>query len=288
VFLLKNRAIISVTGLDSSRFLQDIITNDIGNASYDSLLYAMLLTPQGKFLSDLFIRKIQNGFYLDIPTHSKDSIIKKLNMYKLRADVQIEDISDDYKVYASHKMGPEFSSPDPRDPSLGYRSMSDRKSITSDGRVIEEVLSEFEDELNEDTYEITRINLKIPDADADFIYEKSFPLEYNAVEINAVNFNKGCYIGQEVITRTYNRGVVRKKLFLLESLSTTNPAKGETIFFEFQDNTKIELGISLGFYGNIGLGLLNIEKAIKYKDETLTALNTLNNTRCNIKILEVH
>lgn len=245
IFYLSHRAILELKGADSAKLLQGLITNDINNADSSAILYAFMLTPQGKFLYDFFIYKTEEGFYLDVLKARKEEIIAKLNMYKLRSAVVIKDVSEQLKVYASLEAFSDMTLPDPRNLALGYRLISDQQLP-----VVSSTLP----------LDLARIKQKIPDAESDFIYEKSFPLEYRALELNAISLSKGCYVGQEVISRTYHRGVVRKTIFLLKVMQGKSPAKGQEILQE-----KNKIGIALGFYGDLGLGLLNIEEVEKNK-----------------------
>jgi folate-binding protein YgfZ len=253
--VLDNRGVIQITGDDSSDFLQGLISNNINKAEYDKLIYAMMLSPQGRFLTDYFILKIEGGYLLDTTSYNLPEIIKKLNNYKLRSKVEIADVSGKYRVLASlEKIDSQFSQ-DPRNKEIGFRK------ITED-------FSQLQIEpFNE--YESLRIKLKIPDAQLDFIYDRSFPLEYGSVELNAIDFLKGCYVGQEVTARIFHLGVIRKKLMNLEIHSSEFiPAKGTEITV---DNQKI--GIVLGVNHKSGLALVNIEDYNKVKGKPLVANN---------------
>lgn len=238
---LSNRSVIKVTGKDAEPFLQGLISNDINKCSNESLLYSMLLSPQGRFLYDFFILKIEGGFLLDCPKKYVLEIISKLSLYKLRQEIDIVNLSQTHKVFVSDKQLDGFLI-DPRCSEMGYRIISS-KDFSSETKVAE--------------YEELRIKKLIPDADKDFVYNKSFPLEFGANELNAIDYKKGCYVGQEVTARTNYRGVVRKKLYRFEA--NTDVKSGSEIHASGE-----KIGVALGMEGNFGLCLLNIEDYEKH------------------------
>jgi folate-binding protein YgfZ len=253
--VLSNRGVLKIVGKDAESFLQGLITNDVRKASKDSLLYSMMLNPQGRFLYDFFILKIDDGFLLDCPKNYLQEIIKKLKMYKLRSEVEILETA--YSVLISDVLQDGFFI-DPRSSNMGWRTISD-SVVDSNVR----------------DYEITRIKNLVPDAEKDFIYNKSFPLEYGANNLNAIDYKKGCYVGQEVTARTNYRGVVRKKLFSFES----------DVVIDKESEIKVgdnKIGIVLGMFENLGLCLLNTEEYEKFslaKSDFLVGDNkiTINN-----------
>ena len=252
---LENRGVIKVSGLDSRLFLQGLITNDINKASCDKLTYAMMLSPQGRFLTDFFILKNGDGYLLDSARFNLLDIVNRLNNYRLRAKVEISDISSECKVLASSQKLDNFFLQDPRNEAMGYRKIAtDFEQVN--GRSFDE-------------YEKTRIKLKIPDAEADFIYDKSFPLEFGAVELNAIDFLKGCYVGQEVTARTYHIGVIRKKLMNLEIQPQSLPLlKGTEITANSQ-----KIGIVLGTNNCLGLALVKMDDYNAHSNQKLFADN---------------
>jgi folate-binding protein YgfZ len=244
-FWLNNRGVVRVSGVDAASFLQGLISNDINKAEEKRLLYALFLSPQGKFLYDLFIlRELDSSFIIDLPLLYVGEFLKKLAMYKLRSEVALEDVSDSYKVFFSESKN-DISSPDPRNTELGYRTIS--KDI-----------SDFKEGL--DIYEQNRIRLLIPDAEKDLIYNKSFPLEYGLEKLNAIDFKKGCYIGQELTARTYHRGEVRKQLY---KFSSDHSLAKEAVI----NSNGEKIGIILGMFGKHGLCLLRKEELAQASDK---------------------
>lgn len=246
-FILSNRSVIKIEGADASSFLQGLMTNDIKKATSETLLYAMFLSPQGRFLADFMINKVVDGFLLDIPAWNKDEIIKKLSVYKLRAQAQIIDLSESIQVVAdlTYDITAENFFKDPRSDEIGSRGF-----VTSDSS------SGF---LPMEVYNIKRIELKIPDAEYDFFYDRSLPLEFRAIQLAAIDFNKGCYVGQEVTARTHHRGVVRKTLFNFEVMDgLLPPEKGSEII-----SAGNKIGTILGGSNKFGLALINFEELEK-------------------------
>jgi tRNA-modifying protein YgfZ len=232
---LKNRAVLSVSGNDAKSFLQGLVTNDIQKLTAGNMIYALMLTPQGRFLYDFFITERDGGLLLDVQKSHIDAIMKKLKMYKLRA--QVDFALTELRVYVSEDKLDELSIQDPRSSVLGYRT------ITS-----------AEYELSEDEwYHKARISAKIPDADMDMEYERSLPMEMNCDKIGAIDFQKGCYVGQEVTSRMRYRANIRKTLYVIESENQIT--KGSEVEFDGR-----KLGVMLGGIENEYLALFNIEE----------------------------
>ncbi len=189
---LNDRAIIEISGSDRRRLLQGLITNNVEKASSSNLIYSAMLNAQGRFLYDFFIFEIDEKLMIDCAADRRDEIMKKLNFYKLRSQVEIKK-NDELKVFYNQENKGFI---DPRSPKLGSRFY--QKNLSAEQ-------SSF--------YHFNRISLKIPESDHDLTYEKSFILEFGFDDFNAIDYNKGCYVGQELTARTHYRGEIRKKLF---------------------------------------------------------------------------
>ena len=237
---LTNRGILSVSGIDSLAFLQGIVTNDVERVSSSHSIYAAILSPQGKYLSDFFIVKFGSGFLLDCPANQINELTKRLSTYRLRAKVDIEDQSKIYNVISvigkkAHsdtglseipgKTVP-FSEGmvfvDPRLIELGIRAIlpttSTQKFLNKFGYSAESMAS----------YKAAQFSLGVPDGGDDKILKQAFPLEVGFDELNAISFDKGCYIGQEVTTRMKIRKLVKKRLVPMV-FSGSAPKPGSTI-----------------------------------------------------------
>ncbi len=198
---LPKRALIQLEGPDKVSFLQGLITNDVTTLEQGKPIYAALLTPQGKFLFDLFIFQIEDVFLIDCERERTSELIKRLSMYKLRSKVEITDLRDTYKVFAvsdKQLMPNEIQIIDPRLKELGYRLYTKNQSI---------------DLKLSNNYENHRISLGVPDGSRDIPIDKGVILEYGFDELQAIDWKKGCYMGQELTARTRYRGLVRKRLF---------------------------------------------------------------------------
>lgn len=196
ICLLKNRSVLKLTCKDTHTFMQGLITQDITLLGQQPLLYSLLLSPQGKFQYDMFLWQAGDALYID--TDRVDDLYANLNRFKLRSDVQIE--KTDLNVYASlvemaDQIGDTFK--DPRHSDMGYRLYS---KATLDAKMT------LED------YDNHRIALTIPDGARDMSVDKSIPLEWNMDQLKAISWDKGCYIGQELTSRTKHLGLIKKRV----------------------------------------------------------------------------
>lgn len=197
-----DRSIIKVAGADSVSFLQGVLTNDIPAMTSPSLQYNLMLTPTGRFHFEALVFSYNNdeALYIDTPTAFVDEFYKRLRMYKLRANVTLEILEPSAKVVTSHNQDDHGCLlKDPRHQDLGFR-----------GIIFDNI-----DILAFDTsdYNKTAMALGIPRAGYELIPETTIPLEANMEALNALNFRKGCYLGQELTTRTKHQGLVRKTLY---------------------------------------------------------------------------
>jgi folate-binding protein YgfZ len=212
--LLEDRSIVAVTGPEARSFLQGLITNDIEKVAPGRAIYAALLTPQGKILFDFLVVEGDAALLIDCHRDARDPLIKRLTMYKLRAKVQIE-AREQLAVFVGltgHAAERGVSFADPRHADLGRRTIGARAEIP--GIVA-----------NAAAYHAHRVALGVPEA-GDFGTDRMFALDADLDELHAVNFEKGCYVGQELTARMKHRGTARKRLLLIESESAL-PATGD-------------------------------------------------------------
>ncbi|MEN6541739.1 folate-binding protein [Parvibaculum sp.] len=202
--ILPERGILRVGGADARPFLQGLITNNVDLVEEAHAVYACLLTPQGKFLFDFFITADGDALLLDCDGARAADLLKRLAFYKLRADVTLENLSANRAVIAFWGEGaaPAGALSDPRLAALGYRL------VTSSP---EEALKDAAPATPAE-YHRHRIALGVGDAAHDFEPDRTFPLEVNLDELHGIDFKKGCFVGQEVTSRTKRRGSVRKRL----------------------------------------------------------------------------
>ncbi len=255
-FVLNNRAVISVKGNDGFAFLQGILTNDISPCKEGKLVYSLMLNAQGKLLYDFFIYHATGNnseFWLDCPKEYLNDLIDKFKLYKLRADVAINLAADMAVVIAEksnaiNAMDKLFL--DPRNEQMGYRGIVRFAELNNINNENNNVLR---------NYNITRLNLKLTELENDLIPGKFFPLELGLDKFNSISFNKGCYIGQEVIARTYHQGVIRKGVYLVELANFDELKHSRLKNQHIVSNDDEKIGIMLGTYGEYGLALLKTE-----------------------------
>jgi len=192
--ILDYRQVICIKGCDSKLFLQNILTNDISKLEKNGIQYSLMLTPQGKILYDFFIFRDEESFYLDCHTSYLTDIRNRLSVYKLDCDLEITD--SHFTVHVSSTKLGRYSYLDPRNKNLGYRIYT---TIGIDHHSLVQ-------------YEEMRIKHVVPEMGIDFFSEQFFSLDLNMKELNAINFNKGCFIGQEVTARMHHKKIRKKTL----------------------------------------------------------------------------
>ena len=254
---LDERSVLGISGSDAQTFLQGLTTNDILKSPENELMYSLLLTPQGRIICDFFILKSNRMILLDLPKSQKPPLIAKLKLYRLRSDVIFEDLDETLGVFVSETNEDEFHI-DPRSSKLGYRGFRNLSVAKQD---------------NQFDYHLNRIKSSIPDFDMDIEVAKSLPIDFDMNELNALSFTKGCYVGQEVVAVTHNRGTKRKKIYSAVCTRGNFPNKGTEIFVE-----NIKIGEMLGSKDNLGLLLLNMEEVAKLGNTIKNKLFTLSIT----------
>ncbi|MEM1103411.1 MAG: folate-binding protein [Pseudomonadota bacterium] len=247
ILTLASRAVLRIEGADARAFLQGLITNDIEKARGDEAVYAALLTPQGKFLFDFFLLEHEGGFLLDTAAERAGDLQKRLTLYKLRADVSIADWSSHWRVEAL--IGDAESAP-----AEGRSYIDPRLAELERRRFIEGAAAEASD--HEERYNAHRLKLGVPVSGFDIKPEKSFPLECNLDALNAVDFSKGCYVGQEVTSRTKRRGVVRKRVLAARRGEGGAPFEADAPV----TLGEAEIGRMLSFDGAAGLALIRLDR----------------------------
>ncbi len=187
---LIDRALVAVSGPDWRSFLQGLISQDVETLKPGELRYGLLLSPQGRILFDLFILGTDDGCLLDVPAAGRDALMQRLKIYKLRAKVEIA--ADDRPVAANTSEGGDGWLADPRLPALGFRAYG----VAGGGGL--------------DAYDAHRLALGAP-GPADWGDDKLYALEADLDLLNAIDFHKGCFIGQETASRMKRRGQVKSR-----------------------------------------------------------------------------
>lgn len=189
---MSERVVLRLSGADTSKFLNDLVTNDLSGMA-DGLVYAALLTPQGKYLFDFFLSSDWEDVLLDVAASRAPALAQRLAMYKLRADVTIADSG--LHVHRGLGAAPAGAFADPRHDALGWRMYADTPQT-------------------DDTvdWDALRVEHCIPEAEAELIADGSYILESGFERLNGVDFRKGCYVGQEVTARMKHKTELRKGL----------------------------------------------------------------------------
>lgn len=197
---LTSRALIAVSGPDARPFLDNLLSNRVDDLKPGEARAALLLTPQGKFLFDLFViapppDEPQDILLLDVQADRREALIQRLTMYRLRAKVQVETVDGAVWAAWGADPGPGWI-PDPRLAELGWRGYG-REAPSDQG---------------EDAYDAHRLQLGAPDPARDCEPDKTFPLEADFDLLRAIDFHKGCYVGQETTSRMKRRSAVKTRM----------------------------------------------------------------------------
>ena len=237
---LTDRAVIAVSGPEARTFLQGLITNDAATIAPGHALYAALLTPQGKILFDFLIVESDASLLLDCRREARESLIKRLSLYKLRAKVEIK-ARDHLAIFAGlggEAMAGGFA--DPRLSALGTRAIAAEGEIPA--------------QTGPDEYRAHRLDLWVPEGN-DFGSDKMFALDGDLDELNAVSFHKGCYVGQELTARMKHRGTARKRLLALAAPDGTPLVRDTPVTANGQ-----EIGAVASVYGARGFAIIRLDR----------------------------
>jgi folate-binding protein YgfZ len=238
-FVKLPRDVIAISGADNRTFLQGLVSQDMDQITAETSAYSALLTPQGKYLHDFIVVQTGDVLLVDCEAGRGADLIQRLSHFRLRADVQLE-LRADLCVFAilgdgAHEamelsMKPGQTVPiadgqaftDPRASGLGCRL------IGSPAAILDWLAQAHIPEADFGTYDALRISLEIPDGSRDMEVEKSTLLESNFDVLNGIDWEKGCYMGQELTARTKYRGLVKRKLAAFQA---THPSQipGETV-----------------------------------------------------------
>jgi folate-binding protein YgfZ len=263
--LLPDRGVIKVSGADARAFLNNLVTSELEEVKPGTGRFAALLTPQGKIVVDFLVTEALGedggGFLLDCPRVLAQGLADKLGFYKLRAKVLVENLSDRLGVLAvwdgvpTDPSGPAFA--DPRDPGLGWRVLVPADLAPKAAATVGAQLVDIA------TYEAHRIACGVPRGGVDFSYGDAFPHETNMDRLHGVDFDKGCYIGQEVVSRMQHRGTARTRTVRL-ILDELGPEAG--IEIRAGDKPVGTMGSSAD---GVGLALIRLDRAADALDAEL-------------------
>jgi folate-binding protein YgfZ len=262
--LLDDRGILAVSGPDRRPFLQGLVSNDVDKVCPTASRYAALLTAQGKYLHDFMMVEAGESIWLDAEAARLGDLKRRLSMYRLRARVSLDERSDlavaaifgageaailglPSEPGAARPLGSGVAFVDPRLASLGARAILPRenaRAALADAGIAETGF---------DIYDRLRLSLGIPDGSRDLVLEKSILLESGFDELNGVDWEKGCYIGQELTARTRYRGLVKKRLTPVR-IEGPAPSPGAAVTADGR-----EIGEMRSSRDGLGLALLRIE-----------------------------
>jgi len=263
--LLPDRGVVKVAGLDARTFLNGLLTTDVAKVTPDEARFGALLTPQGKITVDFLITEAPaghgGGFLIDAPLPLAQSLADKLGFYKLRAKVTVENISESIGVLAvwdgEPAVKPDLAFADPRHEALGWRILAPDDLAQKVADLIGADLVES------DGYEAHRIATGVPRGGLDFMYSDAFPHESNMDRLHGVDFDKGCYVGQEVVSRMQHRGTARTRIVRV-TLEDFSPETGVAVL-----GGDKQLGTMGSTAGGHGLALVRIDRVADALDAGL-------------------
>ncbi len=229
--ILIHRALIRVKGTDKLAFLQGLVSNDMGKLTPKSSLFTLLLSPQGRIQFDLIVHQVGDDWFLEVDADRATALIKRLTLFKLRSDVTLELVQDRFvlsiwggSIAHALEMPAEAGATqttslwtaiiDPRNIELGARLIIDESALEKVQHCLGLTLSDLS------AYKAHRYALGVPEGGAELEVDRAIPLECGMDELNAIDWNKGCYMGQELTARTRYRGLVRKRIFPVYSGTT--------------------------------------------------------------------
>lgn len=275
---LPDRGVIALRGPDTIPFLQNLISIDVERVQPDQAGYGALLTPQGKYLFDFLIAAHDDALLLETEAERLDPLLKRLTMYRLRAKVELTDASDTFAAVAL--IGDDILSrlglgdhpgaaraldgglifTDPRLPALGARALLPATSA-------DQLLGSLDlAPLEPEAYDRHRLALGVPDGSRDLVIERATLLESGFEELKGVDFDKGCFVGQELTARMKYRGLVRKRLLPVE-LDGAPPAPGTPVLAGDHDVGELRSSIN-----GLGLALLRLARVEQADQDSVPLL----------------
>ncbi len=248
VFILNNRSILYINGLDAKDFLQNLISNDINKVTDNSSCFASLLTPQGKFLYEFIVVKHKSGYFIDCEKDQSEEILRQLNVYKIRSKVEILNLSNEFVVASigyekyltidgskdilgfTFKYREDPIILDPRNKNLGARLIINLEKLYLSLKKLG-----LKDDKVENYYARSH-KLGVVPKNLNQLKNKLFGIECNYEELNGIDFKKGCYVGQENTARIKLKNKLSKRLLPIEVI------KGDLFEDEIIYNNDVEIG----------------------------------------------
>jgi folate-binding protein YgfZ len=260
--VLEHRAVLAVGGADRREFLQGLVSNDATRVTAENAIYAALLTAQGRYLHDFIIAEIADALMIDAEAARLDDLRRRLSAYRLRAKVTITPRPElavialfgsgalaalglPAQAGAARAVAGGALCVDPRHIALGARAIVARDAVDT-------LIAGFAP-VSANAYDTLRLSLGIPDGSRDMPIEKALILEYGLEDLNAVDWRKGCYVGQELTARMKHRALVRKRLVAMR-IDGAAPAPGSPVT---RDGN--EVGELRSVAGGLALALVRVE-----------------------------
>lgn len=266
---INDRSIIEITGPDAAHFLERLITTDVEKLNVNELLPGALLSPQGKVLFDFLIGKLANGFFIDIADQLAETFAKRLKLYKLRSDVEI---SESIKQVTTISWENDSVASQNDSGFIDKRFPDNEKVIrrydknSSPTAISEAALKQWD---------LLRIQYAIPESGKDFALNDVFPHDINFDQLGAISYKKGCYVGQEIVSRMHHRGTARRRTLIAEAEQNL-PSSGA---IEANGKTIGELGTVID---RQALALVRIDRAKAAMDNGIAL--TVNNIPLTLRI----
>ena len=283
VYILEDRGILYINGVDAKEFLQNIISNDIYKVNEDNSCFASLLSPQGKFLFAFIIAKHKSGYFIDCEKSQTEGLFKQLSIYKLRSKVEIVNLSNEFVVAAFNrekflkfegskdvpgntiKYREDSILLDPRNKNLGARLIINLEKLYLSLKKLE-----LKDSPVDEYYQLSH-ELGIPQKNMNELQNKLFGIECNFEELNGIDFKKGCYVGQENTARIKLKNKLSKRLLPIEVI------EGELNQDDLIYNGDFQLGKVL-------IGNEYPFALIKYLDDNFNQENEFKSKNARLKI----
>ncbi len=266
--VLDDRGVVSLRGADARPFLQGLVTNDIDRVSPGRAVWAALLTPQGKYLHDFFVIELMDALVLDCERARIPDLIQRLVRYKLRSKVEIMDDSGDWAVAAligtdadarslvgfEGRAGPFAGGVcyvDPRYGGIGARAILPREAV-------DELASAGFARADAEEYDFRRLVNGLPDGSRDLAVDKAYLMENGFDALHGIDWDKGCYVGQELTARMRYRATAKRQLLPVE-IEGAAPEPGAAITYRDAGGTDRDAGEMRSARDGIGLALLRVE-----------------------------
>lgn len=240
---LSNRALVHITGEDAEKFVQAVITTNLDKLSADELKPGALLAPQGKIMFDFLVSRIDNGLRFDLPASIAADFAKRMTLYRLRAKAEITQLPESLVSVCWQN-----------DSASSQNDSVKRDTRFPEGLNVTRIYGRAGEIGDESAWTALRAEYGIAEGEADFAYNDVFPHDVNFDQTGGVTFPKGCFVGQEVVSRMQHRGTPRRRVLVAKS-DTALPAMGTAITVDGRD-----IGTLGSSSGKLGLALVRIDR----------------------------